>query len=296
MARFIKTISADGSSGGSGAGVSLQDVCTAVCKVISANAQCTTNGVTQSMDQRQIVPGYSEWEIICNCSCWTDCYGCSIIWCLPTAKPYNAYRFHYTGIMFCPCCYMYMCWGLGTDNCFCCCNNSYCLLCMCGWPGYSCCQWSNRNCCHLSQNGCWYCCNSPYGNIVDMAWTICQSKTMGSYRERGWSIDYDFCFRKRPQETSNTNHWTPSVNRWWGSLGECQCMYWGCEQNTNPNRIFTRICLNVSDQPWQSSLASAFQTWQSSNGGNLMTGVPCWTIYGRNCYKPDMGTLSGNMV
>jgi len=40
MARFIKKVSADGTSSGGGAGVSLSEVCTAVCNVICANATC----------------------------------------------------------------------------------------------------------------------------------------------------------------------------------------------------------------------------------------------------------------
>ena len=49
MARFIKTISADGSSAGGGSGVSLAEVCTAVCNVICANATCC-GGIVATQD------------------------------------------------------------------------------------------------------------------------------------------------------------------------------------------------------------------------------------------------------
>ena len=298
MARFIKTISADGtSSGGSGAGVSLAEVCTAVCKVVCNNATRSTSGITESITAPQQVPGFSEWEIICNCPCWTDCYGCQVVWCFPATKPYSAYRIYYKGMGFCACCYMNFMMGLGTDSCFCCCNYSYCGGCVCTWPGGACCTWSKFQRCEMLQDACYYCCNSPNWAIVDMDICVFSIGWIGNYGcSKGFNIGYDVRWQKFPGTGWDSFEYN-GVNRarTTGSTNFCQCMVWGTEQNSQANRQFTRLCMCTSSTPFLSALSGG-NYLDSGGGGALQVGIPCWTIYGKPCHRPQFGTVSGSMA
>lgn len=296
MARFIKTISADGSaSGGAAAGVSLSEVCTAVCKVVCDNATRSTSGITESITTPQQVPGFGEWEIICNCPCWTDCYGCQVVWCFPATKPYSAYRIYYKGMAHCPCCYMNFQQGLGTDNCFCCCSSAYCIGCVCSWPGSACCNWDRGQCCVATRESCYYCCNSPTWGIVDMDVCIYSIGWVGNYGcGRGWNIGYDVNWQKFP--ATGYDGWEYNGNNRSRQTGftNCHCMVWGTEQNSTANRQFTRFCMCTSSNPFMSALSVG--NYIAAGGGNLQVGIPCWTIYGKPCHRPQFGTVSGSMA
>lgn len=296
MARFIKTVTATGgTASGDGAGVSLTEVCTAVCKVVCDNVtRNVDNSATQSIDTPQVFPGFSEWEIICNCPCWTDCYGCQVIWCFPATKPYTAYRVYYKGMAFCPCCNMNWQMGLGTDNCFCCCSQAYCIGCLCSWPGMSCCCWATGQCCVATRESCYRCCHSGNWAIVDLDMCVFQVGYVGNEAcARRGIIGYDVRWQKYPD--TGTSEWRFNGNNYNRQTGyaNCHCMVWGTEQSTTANRQFTRLCFCTSHVPFQSSLNAG--TYISAGGGNLSTGMPCWTIYGKPCHRPEFGTVAGSM-
>ena len=296
MARFIKTISADGSSAGGSAGVSLSEVCTAVCKVVCDNATRNANGITETaFTTPQIIPGFGEWEIICNCPCWDDCYGCQVVWCFPATKPYSAYRIYYKGMAVCACCYMNFQMGLGTEHCFCCCSSAYCMACLCAWPARSCCVWARGQCCVMTRESCFMCCNSGNWSIVDIDVCVYPQSWVGSEAcGKHNTIGYDVRWQK--YQGSGYQSWEFNGNNKARQTGTaiCHCMVWGTEQNSSNCRQFTRLCFCTQYSPFQSTLNAG--TYIAFGGGNLAAGTPCWTIYGKPCNRPCFGTISGSMA
>lgn len=302
MARFIKKISADGTTSGGDSGVSLAQVCTAVCNVICANATCqisgritATSGNDGEVSTPQIIPGYSCWQMICNCPCWTDCYGCCVIWCVDTSK-YRAFRIRYNGIRNCACCYTYMCWHWGDASCFCTCGSSQTVkgACVENWPMIFCCHccncWAPYCCTHIS--GCIYCC----GMVSDALWwfeyTICGTDYYKcTSQHRGNTILADLCYPKW-RNNCNCYQW-PGHNRVKVSNRQCECLMWSCTQNSS--HFLSRICLKVSNTPFMSGLAGG-NNYQTQTGGARSAGQPCWTIWGMPCFRPKFGVAEEGLT
>ena len=185
--------------------------------------------------------------------------------------------------------------GLGTDNCFCCCSSAYCIGCVCSWPGSACCNWDRGQCCVATRESCYYCCNSPTWGIVDMDVCIYSIGWVGNYGcGRGWNIGYDVNWQKFP--ATGYDGWEYNGNNRSRQTGftNCHCMVWGTEQNSTANRQFTRFCMCTSSNPFMSALSVG--NYIAAGGGNLQVGIPCWTIYGKPCHRPQFGTVSGSMA
>ena len=294
MARYVSTKTAAGGSGGGGAaaGLSAADVCNQICK-LSTDATGTPGSVTATdlADQTtEISGGFSEWKMICNCPCWTDCYGCNIIWEFDTTK-YRGFKLVYTGIKVCACCYMYFCPGIGSDNCFCNCNQAYMGRCMCKWPVKACCCWYPYVCCHMTYESCVYCCNSSYTDMWGFEWCVWAQCDAWGCSHQGHGVMFDWRYQRFIRNNSFDYDWQ-ARDRQMGHL-YCHCMVWSPCQNSSSGRYFQRLCLKVSDTPFMSTLTSSgggSPTFQSSNGGACAAGQPCWTIWGIPCHWPEFGT------
>ena len=272
MARFVSTKTAAGGSSGGAAGLTEADICTTICNL---NTSCTSSNLTS---------GFSCWRMICNCPCWTECYGCNIQWCVDTEK-YRAIRLFYNGIRQRACCWMYLCAGFGTPECYCCCDQAYRGMCVCNWPQKSCCCWNAYNCCHLGGDACIYCCNGAYDDIWSMQFTICAPNWKGCY-EQGQGIFYDFQYKKYAR-AHNTEY---EYNGWDRIAGYsyCSCMNWN--KNQGSDKYLSKICLSTSDTPFMSTLVEG--TYTATRGGACATGQPCWTIWGVPCDRPCFGTCT----
>lgn len=286
MARYVTTKSASGSSSGGGAGVTLDQVCTAVCNVVC----CLTTqqaGLTTS-----ISPGYGEWEMICNCPNWTDCYGCNVIWCIDTSK-YKAFKIKYNGIANCACCYTYMCLGFGPpksiNDCFCSCSNAYYAYCTCAWPVKSCCCWQAYACCAMLNGACVYCCNGVTSQSWGFEWIVCAPPWKKCTNDgQGGGVYFDFYYKKFIAECGE--YYFPNWDRQKG-FNFCSCLHWSKQQNTDC--YLERLCMKFSDSPMQPTVGTdTFLTWCANQGGMCYTGIPCWTIWGVPCYRPKFGTCS----
>ena len=301
MARFIKTISADGSSsGGGGAGVTLDQVCTAVCNVICNNVTRNENGITEAQDfsedgnyknrTNQIIPGFGCWEIICNCPYWDTCYGCCVTWCVDTMK-YRAFRIVYTGIRNQVCCHFYPCLGFGTDSCFCVCSQAYRgRYQMCGWPMMSCCCWYAYNQEHILHDYCVQCMNAEGRDSVwGFEFMVCAptwKRPTSQHYGRGVWYETKMA-QKYYCECSAYCYSDWSVHK---GTQFCGCLFWNCNQNSNQH--LTRLCWKSSNQPLMSALYTGSYTASNVDGGSCSTGVPCWTIWGQPCVRPMFGTCN----
>ena len=277
MARYVSTKSATGGSSGGGSGFTATDVCNTIC-----------NLATQDVSKQPsplIMPGFGCWDMICNCPCWTDCYGCCIVWNVDTSK-YRAFKIHYTGIRNCACCYTYLQPGFGNDECFCCCNNAYRGRCICRWPMKSCCCWEAYSCCWAAQNVCVYCCNSQWDNIWSFEFTICAPMWHGcTSGNQGTGVFYDWWYHKFPRCCDEYDY--SGCDRQKGQ-NYCSCLFWSCKQNAT--QYVTRMCVKTCDTPFQSALAGG--NYPSQEGGAESTGTPCWTIWAIPCDRPQFGTCS----
>ena len=300
MARFIKTISADGGTSGSGgSGVSLSEVCTAVCKVICDNTTRNASGIVEAADfsesgtyanrTNQIIPGFGCWEMICNCPYWDTCYGCCIEWCIDTTK-YRAFNIVYSGIRQKPCCHLYPCWGFGTETCFCCCSQSYRgRSVLCGWPTHigSNYQWTAYNCEHISGDYCIQCMNAEARDTVwGFQFMICAPEWKRTVSQNtGGGVFYDL--RTTAKYMCNCNQYCYSDYSRFKGFNFCSCLFWNCTQNSN--YYVSKMCLKVANQAFQSALVSG-GSWTGCEGFPCATGVPCWTIWGQPCMRPQFGT------
>ena len=302
MARFIKTVSSTGgSTGGGAAGVSLADVCKAVCCVVYANATCTTGTIEAKQDfaedgsyanrTSQIIPGYGCWEMICNCPYWSDSYGCCIIWCIDTMK-YRAFNIVYSGIRNCKCCHYYPCLGFGTETCFCQCSQAYRgRSVLCGWPtwpGCCCGSWQDYNCEQILNNYCIQCMNAE---AKDTQWgfqfMICAPQWKRTVSQNtGGGVFYDV--RMASKYMCNCTAYCYSDYSRFKGQNFCSCLMWNCNQNSN--YYVSRMCMKVSNQQFMSALCSSSTT--PCEGGSCSAGVPCWTIWGQPCIRPMFGTCS----
>ena len=280
MARYVSTKTASGGSGGGGAaGVTLAQVCTAVCNTVCNLATQTP----ASQPSPLIMPGFGCWEMICNCPCWDKCYGCCIIWCVDTTK-YKGFKIHYNGVRTCACCYQYLYPGFGTDDCFCCCSNTYRGKCTCNWPLDSCCCWCGYQCCWVGKEACIYC-NSFSSDqgwsfefcVMAPRWKTCTSGN------QGLGIWYDWSYKKWIKCCDCQTY--TGCDRAKGNT-HCSCIFWNCDQNSN--YYLSRICLRTQETPFQSTLKAGNYT--AADGAECMLGVPCWTIWAIPCDRPCFGT------
>ena len=279
MARYVSTKTAAGGSSGGG-GLSLADVCTAVCNTVCKLATQTPANQPSPL----VMPGFGCWEMICNCSCWTDCYGCCVIWCVDTSK-YKAFKINYNGVRICACQYMYMYPGVGNDDCFCCCSNTYKGRCICDWPSSSCCCWCGYQCCWMGKEMCVYCWGVQYDKAFNIEFCIRAPKwkncTSGGQGTGFW---YNFAYKK--WTNCCDGHCFTSCDRVMGT-NHCSCLMWSCEQNTS--NYITRMCLRTESTPFMSTLAGA-GNWNPNDGAENILGVPCWTIWAMPCDRPTFGT------
>jgi hypothetical protein len=288
MARFIKTISADGGTSGGSAGLSAKDVCNQICKLSTEAAGTPGTTVATSLDSQvnEISGGFGEWKMICNCPCWTECYGCQVIWNFDTTK-YSAFKLVYRGMRLCACCYMYLCGGIGNPDCFCNCQYAYMGACVCCWPQKSCCCWDSYYCNQMFKEACVYCCNSPCDDLHGFEWTIWSPKfSWGGPKKGGW-VNYDFRYKKFIRNNWDNYGWQ-SEDRHLGTV-YCHCIFWSPCQVTD-NRYFSRLCMKTANTPFQSALAAG--QYNNSIGGACAGGQPCWTIWGKPCFRPEFGTCS----
>ena len=108
MARYVSTKTASGGGSSGAVGLTATDVCNTICKLATQTPADQPSPL--------IMPGFGCWEMVCNCPCWTDCYGCCAIWCVDTSK-YRGFRIHYNGVRSRGCCYTYLYPGFGNDSC-----------------------------------------------------------------------------------------------------------------------------------------------------------------------------------
>lgn len=278
MARYVSTkTAAGGSSGGTTAGLTAADVCNQICKLATQPPADQPSPL--------IMPGFGCWQMICNCPCWTDCYGCCVIWCIDTSK-YKGFKIHYNGVRNCACCYTYVYPGAGSDDCFCCCDQNYRGHCTCSWPMKSCCCWCHYHCCWMAKDSCVFCCNSSFDNawsfefcIMAPSWKGCTSGNLGT------GFWYDWHFKKFIRCCDCHNY--TGCERYKGQVN-CACIFWSKEQNSS--KYVSRMCVRTQETPFQSVLAGG--NYPATEGGNLMIGMPCWTIWGMPCDRPCFGTCS----
>jgi len=278
MTRYVSTKSASGASSGGGAGLSATDVCNTICKLATQSPA--------NQPSPLVMPGFGCWQMICNCPCWTDCYGCCMIWNVDTLK-YRAFRLQYTGIRNCACCYTYICPGFGNSNCFCNCSNTYRGACVCMWPMKSCCCWEVYNCCGMQKDACIYCCNRQWDNAWSFQFTICSPEWKGcTSGNQGTGVFYDFKYARK--FVACCDDYNSNGHDRFRGMTHCSCLFWNC--NMNSFYYLTRMCLKVHQTPFQSLLNAG--NYPTNEGGDHMVGTPCWTIWGVPCDRPQFGTCS----
>ena len=282
MARYVSTKSASGGSSGS-AGITLEEVCTAVCNTVCKLA--TQDPASQPSPL--IMPGFGCWEMICNCPCWTDCYGCCAIWCVDTSK-YRGFKIRYNGVRSRGCCYTYLYPGFGNDSCFCCCNYAYRGACICQWPFKSGGGWTAYNCCSMHINACVFCCQSSIDSgfswemsIFSPSWKGCTSGGQGT------GVWYDWWFPKFIR-CCDCYCYT-GCDRQMGN-NFCSCLFWGPGQDSGTTNHVTRMCMRFEYTPFEPVTCGG--SYQVCGGGDQLVGQPCWTIWGIPCDRPCFGTCS----
>ena len=273
MAKYVTTRSASGGASGGGAGLTAADVCDTIC---SLNTSCTSDSINS---------GFSCWRMICNCPNWTDCYGCNIQWNVDTLN-YRAIRLYYTGIRQQKCCWLYMCPGLGTPSCYCCCDNAYRGNCVCNWPVKSCCCWTAYNCCHMGKDTCVYCCNGAWDDIWSMQFTVCAPNWKACY-DQGQGVFYSFWWKKYTRAHNTEYEYTGwDITR---GYTYCSNMNWNCDIGDS-NNYLSRICLVTREPPFMPAVSDG--NYSTSRGGACGAGVPCWTVWGVPCNRPQFGSCS----
>ena len=289
MAKYVSTKTASGgSSGGGSAGLSAADVCNQICK-LSTNATGSPGAAAYAADTTlqttEISGGFSKWKMICNCPCWTDCYGCQVIWNFDTTR-YRGFKLVYTGMRACSCCYTYFCPGIGTAECFCCCSNTFNGSCICCWPQKSCCCWDAYNCCAMLKEACIYCCNAAQDDLWGFEWTVWAPCDAWGCPAQGRGVMWDWRYKKFMRSNWD-NYGYASRDRQMG-ITYCSCLFWSACQNST--YAFTRLCIEMGNAPFQSALVSG--NYNSDSGGACGAGQPCWTIWGIPCFRPEFGTCS----
>ena len=281
MARYVSTKTAGGGSSGGGAGISLAEVCTAVCNTVCKLATQTP----ASQPSPLIMPGFGCWEMVCNCPCWTECYGCCAIWCVDTSK-YKGFKIRYNGVRSRGCCYTYLYPGFGNDSCFCCCNYAYRGACICQWPFKSAVGWTAYNCCSMHMNACVFCCQSQWDSgwswemsIFAPSWKGCTSGAQGT------GVWYDWWFPKFIR-CCDCYCYT-GCDRQKGQT-YCSCLFWGPGQDSTSGNHVTRMCMRFEYTPFE-PVTNGGQ-YQVAGGGDQLVGQPCWTIWGIPCDRPCFGT------
>tara|TARA_Y100000768_G_scaffold255659_1_gene194318 strand:+ start:2447 stop:3319 length:873 start_codon:yes stop_codon:yes gene_type:complete len=279
MARIIKTVTSEGGSSTGGSGVTLPQVCTAVCNVICKSIIGTAG--TSMLPRCQSKEG---WELICNCDHWSECYSSTLEWDLDTAN-YRAFRWCMRGITHCGCCDTQFCMYFIDSSSACQGGQYYRHYDIRGnkpWPVGSCCCWE------LHQPDCicfcWYCCGTNCSMPQSMSWeigtSVAKSNCMSGNNSSG-GLCYDICYGHRWPACDFSNCWGGSnrIKGWtW-----CHPVVWNEEQNSGSYLKSLRIKNNYGWIPTDTASA----TWQS-RWGNQPQGQPCWSIYGIPCTRPDI--------
>ena len=138
----------------------------------------------------------------------------------------------------------------------------------------------------MSKESCVYCCNSQYDNawsfefcIMAPSWKGCTSGNLGT------GFWYDWHYKKFIRCCDCHNY--SGCDRYKGQVN-CACIFWSKEQNST--HYVSRMCVRTSDTSFQSVLAGG--NYPTNEGGDLMIGMPCWTIWGIPCDRPQFGTCS----
>jgi len=276
MARYVSTKGVGGSSGGSG--MTETGVCNLLCKL-------STQDVSNQPSPR-VSPGFGCWEMICNCPCWTSCYGCCITWDVDTTN-YRAYRVHYTGLRACSCVHTFVMPGLGSGDCLCYDGGAFRMYCICSWPVKSCCCWVACDLACMSVGSCVYCCQSPTDSVWSFEYTVCSPEWRGctSGGGCGSGIHFDWWYKKFNRCCGAYQFM--GCERIKGYTVANVCLTWNSQQS---DCYLQRMCLRMGCTPFMSSLAGG--AWASTSGGADMAGTPCWTIWGIPCDRPEFGTCS----
>jgi len=272
MTRIVKTVTADGGSGGGGAGLQASDV----CKIISDSIIGT--GGTTLLPKCQ-----GQWELICNCDIWTDCYASPVTFDLDTNN-YRAFKWCFQGMSQCGCKYHYFCAmfhpssGASPTG-----SHYYKWMDMQGdknWPGGSCCCWQNNSGDCICW--CWYCCNStcwlPQSLSIEIGNSSHGSQTNSPANANNGRTCYDICYGARFAACDYANC-NVGVNRVQGVLWNWPGV-WSEKQNSGC--YITKFQITAS-QGFIPSTSGG--TW-SAAAGNLALGTPCWSMYGIPCTRP----------
>ena len=293
MARYVSTKSVGGGSGGGGEGAGLTetDICNQICKLSTDATGTPGSTVAESLgtQQTEISGGFGRWKMICNCPCWTSCYvgssgGC-VVWCFDTTK-YRGFKLVYTGIRLCACCYAYWCNLIGSNCCYCCCNDAYQGSCVCCYPSKSCCCWDAYNCCNMLRNNCVFCCNSQYDDLWGFEWTVWAPCDAWGCLRQGRGVMWDWKYKKYIRSSWDGYHYQSRDRQ--AGYTNCHCMVWSPCQNSEDGRYFTRLLMKMESHPFMSALYAG--SYHSGSGGACSAGQPCWTIWGIPCHRPEFGT------
>ena len=279
MARFVTTKTASGGSTGGSAGVSLQQVCTAVCCVIRDGIVGTA--ATNTLPKFGNPDG---WELICNCNQWDNCWGTCILWEVDTER-YRAFRWCIRGITFCGCCHHYFCTYLVNSAGNCQTNVGYRYWDMRAnkpWPIGSCCCWEaySGDCICW----CWYCCGTncsmPQAITIEVGQSVSKSNCMSGQNGQ-YGVCFDICYGHRWAACDYSCCWGGS-NRIKGGVW-CHPLVWAKSQHADRYFKHLKIITNYGWIPTHKASVS-WQCWF----GDQPQGYPCWSLYGIPCDRPDI--------
>tara|TARA_B100000427_G_scaffold328838_1_gene342989 strand:+ start:3582 stop:4442 length:861 start_codon:yes stop_codon:yes gene_type:complete len=275
MGRNIKTVSAAGAASGGSAGLSETDVCNVICKSIVGLAATTMLPKCQDKE---------GWELICNCNNWNECYTSQLEWHVDTLQ-YRAYRWCFRGMTHCACCHTQFCMCFMTKGGQANGSNWYRWFDLRGdkpWPTGSCCCWH-----HYSEDyicWCWHCCNTscsvPQAMAIEIGSSVSKAQCMNGEQAAG-GMCYDICYGHRWSACDYANCWGGSnrIKGWtW-----CHPVVWNSNQHST--RYLEKIIIKNPYGWIPTDIASA--SWQNA-WTNQPQGVPCWSMYGMPCVRPDI--------
>ena len=282
MARFVATKTASGGSSGGGAGVTLQQVCSAVCCVI--NDSIVGTALTNTLPKCGNPDG---WELICNCNQWDSTWGTCILWEVDTER-YRAFRWCIRGITHCGCCHQKFCMYLVNSSGNCQTNVGYRWY-ESGdskpWPIGSCCCWQ-------AQSGdcvcwCWCCCGSacavPQAVTIEIGQSVSKANCMsGNNGQNG--VCFDICYGlEQPWCDQSCCHY--GSNRIKGAAW-CHPLVWSKVQHNDRYFKYLKIINNYGWIPTHKA-SVGWQCWFTDKP----QGYPCWSLYGIPCDRP---TITGS--
>jgi len=302
MARYVTTKSATGAATGGGGGASgptAAEVCQYACKAV-CDLFCTNFITPACRPTLNYMPVPDrDWNVICHCNCWTNCFGCTFRIDLDTTK-YKAFRICFAGQKIRACCYYYMCAAImqktAAAPCWCCCAASYRYLRVCNRepvPRCCCCSYFGQCRCGYSigynEGWCW-CCRSGCDGNAFWDFKLCAAPMRPVSNNMGSPWMYDLCWVGQKQD------------EWYSDfLGQCMRIYGvgGCAMTAawspcqNFQDYINGICF-MANLPIESTLSSGNYCQHQANPCNQPYPLPNWTIWGQPCCFPvNVGLWSG---